>query len=68
MSAKMIYETEGLRFTWEGGAYIDIGPEGTDSALDCINVWDYAEDKPTITFDKLEETCNEWLRDQEEYQ
>lgn len=40
--------TNGLVFRWSGGAYIDIYVEGEASPFDCINVWDYATDKPRI--------------------
>jgi len=36
---------------YHGGAYIDIfHAEWPSYALDCINVWDYVTDTPTIPF------------------
>lgn len=31
-----------------GGAYIDLHFGDSPAAFDCINVWDYAKDEPTI--------------------
>lgn len=57
----MQYENEdtGLVARWHGGEYIDLGyidQHGEFHAGDVINVWDHAEDKPTIGFhlDELE--------------
>lgn len=36
----------GVSFVWSGGAYIDIMFRGV--AVSAWNVWDYAEDLPTI--------------------
>ena len=36
----------GVSFVWSGGAYIDIMFRGV--AVSTWNVWDYADDKPTI--------------------
>lgn len=36
----------GVSFIWSGGAYIDIMFRGV--AVSAWNVWDYAEDLPTI--------------------
>lgn len=69
---------DGPEFVWHGGAYIDVGytqPQGEPGihggdfhAYDCINVWDYAEDKPRIdrTLDAFEQRCRDWLAAQDE--
>lgn len=70
-----------LVFIWHGGAYIEIF-ENVDvvngyltmsdadaAAFDCINVWDYSEDRPTIHLeqvsaydtDDFEAACVDWL-------
>ena len=37
-----------VRAQYEGGAYIDLFPGGSDSASDTVNVWDYGADRATI--------------------
>lgn len=67
MSAHFTYTDEDteITFVWHGGAYIDVGHgHGEDfQAVECINVWDYATDEPTIsrTLDAFERECREWL-------
>lgn len=58
-SARMVCVVDGLTFAWSGGAYIDV------DAIDCIGVWDYATDKPTIsrTLDAFEARCVEYARE-----
>lgn len=45
-------DTGSRRYVWHGGAYIDVGPVPMDGeefqALDVINIWDYADGKPSI--------------------
>lgn len=64
--AKMIYSTDGMRFEWSGGEYIElffIDPD-TDtfpkSAFDVINVWDYAKGEPRI--EKTLDAFNEFIK------
>ena len=50
--AKMVMTSpEGLRFEWSGGEYIEVkdANAGDSLTLDVINVFDYAEGKPTVT-------------------
>jgi hypothetical protein len=68
MSAMFTYTDPDMEvtFQWHGGAYIDIGhlqADGEFIAHECINVWDYATDTPTIarTLDAFEHECREWL-------
>ena len=44
--AKMSIEYNTLTFEWSGGEYIEVIRDG--SAVDVINVFDYAEGKPRI--------------------
>lgn len=37
-----------VRAQYEGGAYIDLYPSGSDSATDVVNVWDYGAGRATI--------------------
>jgi hypothetical protein len=64
---------EDVEFVWHGGAYIDVGStqamgspgiNGDDfHAYDCINVWDYATDGPTIerSLEAFEARCQEYM-------
>ncbi len=67
MPARMTYTPgdEAPEFRWHGGAYIEIGHshDGEWAALDCINVWDYATDKPRIprTLDAFQDRCDNWI-------
>jgi hypothetical protein len=64
MSAHFTYTTEGFTFEWTAGPYIDIYHQmGPAFAVDCINVWDYENDKPRIpvTLDDFREQCDEWV-------
>lgn len=42
------YFRDGLRFTWHGGALIEVAFEDNATPYDVINVWDYEWDVPTI--------------------
>lgn len=67
----------GVAFVWNGGPYIDIywsdqmairGPAwevNDDPAAPFINigVWDYSEDRATITKDEFVSTCRAWLEE-----
>lgn len=69
-TAKFTYTPEAaeyLTFTWGGGAYIDVYPEGSEYPTDTINVWDYEKDVPTIerTLDAFRAECDEWLKNQD---
>lgn len=47
-----------------GGAYIDVFHEShPEHALDCINVYDYAEGAPTIPFERraIAAELKEWI-------
>jgi hypothetical protein len=69
---------DGTEFVWHGGAYIDVGStqamgspgiNGDDfHAYDCINVWDYATDEPTIerSLEAFEQRCREYVEDMSE--
>lgn len=68
-NAQFTYSPEAaeyLTFTWGGGAYIDVHPEGSEYPTDTINVWDYEKDVPTIerTLDAFQAECDEWLKNQ----
>jgi hypothetical protein len=73
MSAYMeyVHEESGITARWHGGAYIDLGYVAAEDqgfvASDVINVWDYANDEPTIprTLDALEQAVNEWWMNEE---
>jgi len=58
--------TEYATYVWHGGAYIDIhgqeDVECTGRTFDCINVWDYATDVPTIarTEEGMREAIDEY--------
>lgn len=51
-----------LRFVWSGGPYIDVHEVGY-SAVEVINVWDYAKNESRIpkTNAAMREKCNEWV-------
>jgi hypothetical protein len=53
-----------LRFTWHGGAYIDVARVGGRPS-EVINVWDYYEDAPRIerTADAFMRRVDEWIAD-----
>lgn len=53
----------GIVARWSGGAYVDLYIKGQPTPLDCINVWDYATDTPTIptTARALAERVDEWV-------
>jgi len=57
--ASMIYtdDPSGLTFEWSGGAYIDV------DGFDCISVWDYESDTPSIpaTLTAFEARCVEYV-------
>lgn len=62
--AVMVLESDGAVFEWHGGPYIDIVVDG--SAVDVINVWDYAKDQPFIpvTLEAFEEVIDKYLAEQ----
>lgn len=49
------------RGVYHGGAYIDVFHAESDTALDCINVYDYAKGEPMIEFTR--EAVRAELRD-----
>lgn len=69
----MIYQADfesnmgNIRAVWEGGEYVDLFPEGSDTPTGTINVWDHANDKPSIDLNaKAMATCvREWLWEME---
>lgn len=53
---------EEIRFVYHGGPYVDVclGPR----AFDVINVWDYADDRPTLSGrSQFVAACREWMRE-----
>lgn len=76
MSSQFTYtdENSGTTFQWHGGEYIDVGhfaspvDGGEFVAVDCINVWDHADDKPRIerTLSAFKQECDAWLYGDEE--
>lgn len=44
---KMVMRYDTLTFEWSGGEYVEVIREG-EGSVDVINVFDYAEGKPTI--------------------
>lgn len=42
------YYRDGLRFSWHGGAYIEIFEETSTVPHGIYNVWDYEKDEPKI--------------------
>lgn len=69
----MIYEAEfesnfgRIRAVWEGGAYVHLYPEGSDSPTQIVNVWDYQNDKPAIerNANAMARRVREWLWEME---
>lgn len=58
------FATNGFVFVWHGGPYVDIFPADLpDNAFDCINVWDYEKNEPTITIKGLIAVAQDWLND-----
>lgn len=51
-----------LRFEWSGGPYIDVHEVGY-TAVEVINVWDSATNKPTVpvTNAGLREAADKWV-------
>ena len=66
MATRETYTTEGLRFQWSGGQYIDVYYGDTEDPFECINVYDVAGE-PTIG-NRMEfiGECEEWLNSDEE--
>lgn len=63
-------EDRGTRFSWKGGAYIEVGviPAGEDfGAIEVVNVWDYELGVLAIptTLDGFTAACGEWLRERD---
>jgi hypothetical protein len=60
---------DGWRFERVSGAYIDITPPGSRSAVEVINCWNYAEGEPEVpdTLAALREAAREWLDDLDEH-
>jgi hypothetical protein len=54
-----------FQFEWYGGAYIDVAVYG--QPFEVINVWNSADDKPTIkrSMDAFSERVVEWVKDYE---
>lgn len=56
---------DGIVFNWHGGPYIDIIING--EAVDCINVWDYQNGKPTVrTINQLIGRIRKYVLEQQE--
>jgi len=53
----------GCHFYWEGGEYIDVSIEG--QAIAVINVWDHANNRPSISTTQIEfvAACEKWLKE-----
>jgi hypothetical protein len=54
---------DGWIATYGGGPYIDIHHKSNpETAIDCVNVWNYATDAPTIplTVDAVIDKVTEW--------
>lgn len=68
MEIVMTAETDNLRFTWQGGAYIEVRNKRHTEPHALINVWDYATDTPTIepSFVGFRNRITEWLTEPEE--
>lgn len=45
---KLEYTTQGLKFSWWGGPYIEISFEDSENPFEVFNVWDYEKDEPII--------------------
>lgn len=60
---------DGWRFERVSGAYIDITPPGSSTAVEVINCWNYAEGAPEVpdTVAALREAAREWLNDLDEH-
>jgi len=60
---------EGWTFERVSGAYIDITPPGTSTAVEVINCWNYAEGAPEVpdTLAALREAAREWLADLDDH-
>ena len=60
-------EIDGIRFVWQGGPYIDVclNVRGAWHAVEVINVWNSATDRPTIDAADFRETCRDFLADGE---
>lgn len=57
------YSKRGCRFTWEGGAYIDVHIDGV--CVEVINVWKYdGSNEPAIGRDQVSfvAECEAWLK------
>lgn len=56
-----------IRAEWNGREYIHLYPNGSDTASNIINVWDYANDKPTINTSAkaMAAHTREWLWEME---
>lgn len=71
MPAELTYTPDSapwLTFTWQGGEYIDITPEGSEYATDVINVWDSSKDAAEIPFtpEAFEKECDTWVKDNQD--
>lgn len=72
MTARMEYTNEdlGIVARWHGGAYIDVydtkWPGGLSAPFACVNVWNYATDRPTIppTLEGLTGRMARWINEQ----
>lgn len=59
-SKTLSYTKKGLRFTWEGGEYIDVYFVGLNIPFETINTSD--NDLP-FTMESLKKQADEWLVD-----
>jgi hypothetical protein len=50
MVGHIVVETDTFRAEYAGGPYIDLIDPQSGDPYDCINVWDYDRDEPTIEF------------------
>lgn len=56
-----------IRAVWNGREHIQLFPHGSDTATSTINVWDYANDKPTVAQNAraMAAYVREWLWEME---
>lgn len=61
---------DGWRFVRVSGAYIDVYPPGSSTAVDCINVYDYEKGEPTLPIpaarSRFRGVCRQWLVENED--
>ena len=63
----IVVRSHGWVANYSGGPYIDVG-RSADSAVDCINVWDYVTDTPTIPYTRnaVFVALRRWVRESAE--